>query len=563
MARYKVSAAKVEGQNPRKAVKDAVELLGGMKAFVSPGDTVVIKPNMFLNTKPEAGKITHPLVVIEVAKLVREAGALKVTVAERNFAFRDIFRGFEEIYDLADVVNLDNVPHRLVTIPGARNLQHPAPVPTIIDEADVFIGCPGLRMHALSRFSNGLKNMMGIMPVGNPLHIHGYGLEESYLDLNRYRTTDLVVSDAFIALEGNFPSEGDPRRLDIIFASNNPLASDFAACKLLGIDPETSTVIAEAKARGIGPVSAEEIEWLGAPPDPPEEPVVPAPNSLEPFVGDFNIIAKGECYACRGALTGGLTAVKNGAPELYERASGLADIVIGPDPEVKDSPFHLYYGTCANRVRKEIPARGKGIYIPGCPPLAGFVRLGLAAVTARPEAFVFVRDITVKNVDSVLSDGFGPGVNYIVAEPEDPRAAGKEIKRLLNDVDVCQREDWQAVVLSRNGLSTDRGLRFLQRIRQEASLSVSTGPAGWKDRFHAGLDIPYLTAHANATAKDAEQLIRRLAFISKAIVLPEKVDEALIKAVVEEHYSGLILCEGDPGEAKEIYEGVYRSMIEG
>ena len=61
-------------------VKKAVETLGGMQAFVKPGQTVVIKPNIGWNKAPEFGSNTHPETVATLVELCKQAGAKEVKV---------------------------------------------------------------------------------------------------------------------------------------------------------------------------------------------------------------------------------------------------------------------------------------------------------------------------------------------------------------------------------------------------------------------------------------------------------------------------------------------------
>lgn len=61
-------------------VRKAVETLGGMQAFVKPGQTVVIKPNIGWNKAPEFGANTHPETVATLVELCRQAGAKEVRV---------------------------------------------------------------------------------------------------------------------------------------------------------------------------------------------------------------------------------------------------------------------------------------------------------------------------------------------------------------------------------------------------------------------------------------------------------------------------------------------------
>ena len=76
---------------PGPATRAAVELLGGMKRFVKPGQRVVIKPNMSFARPVEAGTNTHPQVVAELAAMCREAKAKKVLVLDNPLAPAEVW----------------------------------------------------------------------------------------------------------------------------------------------------------------------------------------------------------------------------------------------------------------------------------------------------------------------------------------------------------------------------------------------------------------------------------------------------------------------------------------
>src|SRR3990170_3453594 len=60
------------------SVKRAVDLLGGLKGFVKPGERILLKPNLLAPKPPEAAVTTHPAVVGALIRLVKEAGATPV-----------------------------------------------------------------------------------------------------------------------------------------------------------------------------------------------------------------------------------------------------------------------------------------------------------------------------------------------------------------------------------------------------------------------------------------------------------------------------------------------------
>src|SRR5262245_28062916 len=68
-------------------VEEALGHLGGMSAFVTPGNTVLIKPNQTVFYSAEEGCTTDPLVVGALIRLCKRAGAAKVQVAESSGDF--------------------------------------------------------------------------------------------------------------------------------------------------------------------------------------------------------------------------------------------------------------------------------------------------------------------------------------------------------------------------------------------------------------------------------------------------------------------------------------------
>ena len=70
-----------EIQQVRKAVAEAVDHLGGMGAFVKPGEKVLLKVNLLFASKPEEVITSHPTVVKALIELIEKAGG-KVIVGD-------------------------------------------------------------------------------------------------------------------------------------------------------------------------------------------------------------------------------------------------------------------------------------------------------------------------------------------------------------------------------------------------------------------------------------------------------------------------------------------------
>ena len=76
-----VSCPSYEPEACRRALVEALEPVGGLD-FVKPGMRVGVKANLVSFMKPEAGATTHPVLLAELTKLLRERGAASVVIGD-------------------------------------------------------------------------------------------------------------------------------------------------------------------------------------------------------------------------------------------------------------------------------------------------------------------------------------------------------------------------------------------------------------------------------------------------------------------------------------------------
>ena len=142
-----VACRDYEKETVSEAVGRALDLLGGLSAFIRPGMKVCIKPNLMRKINPESCLITHPSLVAEVARRCIALGA-KVTVAESpgghytEAVMRGIYRatGVSEALEGTGAKLDTSCETREVALPGAvvlarggeacrqRGLFHAAPL---------------------------------------------------------------------------------------------------------------------------------------------------------------------------------------------------------------------------------------------------------------------------------------------------------------------------------------------------------------------------------------------------------------------------------------------------
>ncbi|MBQ1954459.1 MAG: DUF362 domain-containing protein, partial [Clostridia bacterium] len=63
-----------EEENVRSALNSALSAVGGLD-WVTPGMKIAIKPNLVSAMKPDTAAVTHPMVIIELTKMLLSRGA--------------------------------------------------------------------------------------------------------------------------------------------------------------------------------------------------------------------------------------------------------------------------------------------------------------------------------------------------------------------------------------------------------------------------------------------------------------------------------------------------------
>ena len=235
-----VDIAVAEGPSPSRITSAAINALGGITRFISRGDTVVVKPNIAWDRRPEQAATTNPEVVSTLVGLCYEAGAGRVKVFDRTC--NDARRCYTQsgIADAAaaagaDVSYVDDRKFKTVKIDGLVLKEWP--LYREILEADKIINVPIAKTHGLSKLTLGMKNWMGIMG-GWRGRIH-QRIDESLVDVSMIIKPTLVVLDAVRILTANGPQGGrleDVRMLNTVIAGTDQVAIDTMGAMLFGME---------------------------------------------------------------------------------------------------------------------------------------------------------------------------------------------------------------------------------------------------------------------------------------------------------------------------------------
>jgi uncharacterized protein (DUF362 family) len=249
----------VRGGQPDGMFDRGIAAFGGMRRFVAPGDTVVIKPNMSWNVDPERGATTDPKLVQRIIEHCVDARARRVYLVDHTLDNARLAFGRNGMNDAADSGGGSIVPanssryYQEVEIGGAQNLTT-VRVHELVLEADVLINVPILKHHGSARITSALKNLMGL--VWNRRYYHSHGLNQCIADFPLVRTPDLNVVDAYrVMMSGgprgsSYAAKLELKRMQII--SPDIVATDVASAKTWGIEPNRVPYIAMAGEHGLG-----------------------------------------------------------------------------------------------------------------------------------------------------------------------------------------------------------------------------------------------------------------------------------------------------------------------
>jgi uncharacterized protein (DUF362 family) len=234
-----------------------LEPLGGMTAFVKPGDRVLLKPNLLTGARPTKECVTRPEVVFCVAQMVQEAGGQPFLGDGPAFGSA---LGVAQANGYLPWVEELNLP--IVEFSGDR-------YETVSQEfnhlllskeamaADVVINLPKVKSHVQLTLTMGTKNLFGCVPGKMKAWWH----MEAGKDRDRFgamlvetaRTigANLTILDGIVGHEGNGPSGGEPRRLNLLAASADVFALDRAVVAILGVDPAQVPTVTASQRLGL------------------------------------------------------------------------------------------------------------------------------------------------------------------------------------------------------------------------------------------------------------------------------------------------------------------------
>ena len=246
------------GNDRSTAVRQAFTALGGMAAFVKPGERVLLKVNAAFASPPSLCATSHPDLVAAVVDLCLEAGAAAVSVTDNPindpascFALTGIGAAARE--SGAQVILPRKALFRRYSVANGRLVRN---WPVLFDPlagVDRVIGMAPVKDHHRSGASMTLKNWYGLL--GGRRNIFHQDVHTLIQELAMMIHPTVVVLDGVQSMMSNGPTGGslsDLKSTGTLIVSTDPVAADAIGATLLGKQPGDLPFIAKAQAVGAG-----------------------------------------------------------------------------------------------------------------------------------------------------------------------------------------------------------------------------------------------------------------------------------------------------------------------
>jgi len=248
----------VRNGDPVTMFRKGIEALGGMKAFVKPGQRVVVKPNIGWDRTPEEGADTSPPLVGEIIRQALAAGASEVVVFDHTCNnWKSCYKnsGIEAAVAEAGgkILPGNDEADYVERTCEAAVIMKKAKLHKELLAADVVINVPILKNHGGAKMTAAMKNWMGV--VWDRQFMHRNNLPQCIADSILYRKPDLTVVDAYRVMISNGPrgvSLADVTERKYQILSRDIVAADAMALRIIDYEPAKVPYIAMAEKLGLG-----------------------------------------------------------------------------------------------------------------------------------------------------------------------------------------------------------------------------------------------------------------------------------------------------------------------
>lgn len=216
---------------------------------------VFLKPNLNNDQNALMGNSTDLRILTSVVNSLQRKGYRNITVGDGcnvgiNRKNIDVFSRLRidriaHMYEI-NLLDLNNAPYKEIELEGGNKVR----VAKICFEAELFINLPKIKTHAETQLSICLKNLVGCLSGGIEKKKMHDSLNANIVRLNKQVRPHLHIVDGLIAMEGNGPGDGKPKKVGLLVAGEDPFLIDAFCARLVGLEEETVPYLKIGRKKG-------------------------------------------------------------------------------------------------------------------------------------------------------------------------------------------------------------------------------------------------------------------------------------------------------------------------
>ncbi len=258
-------------------IEQALAVINNYERPIKAGETVAIKVNIVGPYLPEQAACTHPAIVKALVEALKKTGARILLVED---CYDDDAPQISGILDVARDSGVEFINTRDGPFCNIKVGEHSYEFSEAVLKADHLILVPKLKTHVFTYYTGAVKLLYGSIPKMQRVRFHRFFDVDKFsavlVDIFSIKKPALVVMDAITSMEAAGPTHGNPVNTGLLLVSNDAVALDYHASRMIGYDPMAIDTTRIALERGL--CTSE-----------PEKAVVSACKPIQPIDG-FTVI---------------------------------------------------------------------------------------------------------------------------------------------------------------------------------------------------------------------------------------------------------------------------------
>ncbi|AEH50603.1 DUF362 domain-containing protein [Pseudothermotoga thermarum] len=286
--------------------KKLLPVLEGYSSLFSPGEKVLVKPNLLSARKPEEAVATHPKVVEVVLRFLKDLGIFPYVGDSPAYGSLQKVLQVSGIWEVCQKLSVPAVElNEPVEVDGQRYKK--IRISSKVFDFDKVVNVAKLKTHSQMVLTLAVKNLFGCVPgiEKSGWHIRcetNENFAALLVDICLIVNPVLSIVDGVEGMEGNGPANGKKKKFGVIVVSSNPFALDHAICLRLNVDPFLVYTVRESIARGLVKDYSIDGDWSSSIELPVTVPSLPVKGPLRQIarmIVRVPKISKKECIRCK------------------------------------------------------------------------------------------------------------------------------------------------------------------------------------------------------------------------------------------------------------------------